>query len=57
MGDHKIITADIGEQKPQPKLSIRRSWKNYSKAKLLELMKDVEFDLEISKNLFLQQLN
>ena len=48
MGDHKIIIANLGGSKPNPRTSERRSWKNYSKAGLLELLKDVEFDLEIS---------
>ena len=48
MGDHKIITATLGETKPQPKITERRSWKNYSKTGLLELLKEVKFDLEIN---------
>ena len=48
MGDHKIIIANLGGIKPKPKTSERRSWKNYSKAGLLEMMKNVKFDLEIS---------
>ena len=31
MGDHKITTATLGEKKPEPKITERRNWKNYSK--------------------------
>ena len=34
MGDHKIITAILGDLKPQPKITERRSWKNYSKSNM-----------------------
>ena len=37
MGDHKIITANIGDFKSVPKISYRRSWKNYTKESLNEL--------------------
>ena len=47
MGDHKIVTATLGAPKPVPKITERRNWKNYSKTKLLELLADVKFDLEI----------
>ena len=47
MGDHKIITASIGEAKPPQKTSERRSWKHYSKSGLIELLNEVNFDLEI----------
>ena len=47
MGDHKIITASLGEKKPIPKITERRSWKNYTKTQLIELLNEVKFDLEI----------
>ena len=34
MEDHKIITAILGDLKPQPKITERRSWKNYSKSNM-----------------------
>ena len=47
MGDHKIITATIGAFVSAPKITFRRSWKNYSKEKLNEHLMEVQFDLEI----------
>ena len=35
MGDHKIITASLGVKKPKPKITERRSWKNYTKPGLI----------------------
>ena len=40
--------ANLGELKPQPKISERRNWRNYSKTGLIEIMKEVSFDLEIT---------
>ena len=48
MGDHKIITATLGVKKPQPKITERRNWRNYSKTLLIELLAEVKFDLEIT---------
>ena len=48
MGDHKIISATLGAPKPLPKITERRSWKNYSKTQLLVLLNEIVFDLEIT---------
>ena len=48
MGDHKIINATLGVKKPQPKITERRNWRNYSKTLLIELLAEVKFDLEIT---------
>ena len=48
MGDHKIITATLGDTKPTPKITEKWNWKNYSKSLLIESLNDVIFDLEIS---------
>ena len=48
MGDHKIITATLGVKKPQPKITERRNWRNYSKTLLIELLAEIKFDLEIT---------
>ena len=55
MGDHKIITAYLGDLKPKPKITKRRSWKNYSKVVLLEQLNEVKFDLEMPLGLGLDR--
>ena len=50
MGDHKIITANIGDFKSVPKISYGRSWKNYTKESLNEQLMEVQFDLEMVTN-------
>ena len=52
MGDHKIITANLGDLKPLPKISERRSWKSYSKAGLIELLNK---DYKVVRNLLVNR--
>ena len=47
MGDHKILTAILGDTKPKPITTERRNWKQYSKTNLIKLLEDTSFDLEI----------
>ena len=44
MGDHKIITANLSDIKPQPKVTERRSRKNYSKSSLLDQLKTYSYN-------------
>ena len=48
MGDHLIVTASLGETKPKPNITERRSWKNYTKSGLINLLEKINFDLEIT---------
>ena len=36
------------DKKPEPKITERRSWKNYTKNNLIRLLENVEFDLDIN---------
>jgi exonuclease III len=43
IGDHKLIILNIPSVQKQPKIVIKRSWKEYSKTKLLEELANVNF--------------
>ena len=46
IGD-QIITANINESKPEPKVNERRCWKNYTKEKLENLLSEINFETDI----------
>jgi hypothetical protein len=46
VGDHKLIILNIPSTQKQPKITIKRSWKDYSKNKLLAELAKVDFNPE-----------
>lgn len=46
IGDHLIVSFNLNEQIPKPKLLLRRNWQFYSKEKLLAELSKVDFNCD-----------